>query len=85
MNAYGVTMFTVATECGGRNFAPPAPGRQREVPDESQAAVPGREELQAMAEGLATIAGGWTGMAGAIGRRWELLAASDTFEAWVIG
>jgi len=38
-----------------------------------------------MAEGLATIARGWPGMAGATGRRWELLAASDTFEAWVIG
>ena len=38
-----------------------------------------------MAEGLAATALGWPGMTGVTGRRWELMAASDTFEAWVIG
>jgi predicted metal-dependent enzyme (double-stranded beta helix superfamily) len=38
-----------------------------------------------MAEGLAAHALRWPGLAGITGRRWELLAASDTFEAWVIG
>ena len=38
-----------------------------------------------MAEGLAGTARGWPGLTGVAGRRWELLAASDTFEAWVIG
>src|SRR5580698_6525136 len=84
MNAYGVIMFTVATDCGGRPLATPGQGHTA-FPAGSLSAVPGREELQAMAEGLATIARGWPGMAGATGRRWELLAASDTFEAWVIG
>jgi hypothetical protein len=86
MNAYSVIMFTVATDCGGRPRAfVGRPGGPTAVPAESPSVVPGREELQAMAEGLATIARGWPGMTGASGRRWELLAASDTFEAWVIG
>jgi predicted metal-dependent enzyme (double-stranded beta helix superfamily) len=38
-----------------------------------------------MAEGMATSALDWPGMAGLDSRRFELLAASDTFEAWVIG
>src|ERR1700734_621756 len=85
MTAYGVIMFTVATECGGRFLAGPGRGREWATRDEPRSAVPGREELQSMAEGLATMAHRWTGMAGATGRRWALLAVSDTFEAWVIG
>jgi predicted metal-dependent enzyme (double-stranded beta helix superfamily) len=38
-----------------------------------------------MAEGLALPALRWPGMVGLTTRRWELLAASDSFEAWVIG
>jgi predicted metal-dependent enzyme (double-stranded beta helix superfamily) len=38
-----------------------------------------------MAEGLASSARQWSGWEGITQRRWELLAASDTFEAWVIG
>jgi predicted metal-dependent enzyme (double-stranded beta helix superfamily) len=41
--------------------------------------------MQAMAEGLALHALQWQGLVGMTTRRWELLAASDTFEAWVIG
>lgn len=55
------------------------------MPAEPSAPAPGSEELQALAEGLAPSALRWPGMAGITGRRWELLAASDTFEAWVIG
>ena len=47
--------------------------------------VPGREELQAIAEGLAGTAADWPAMNGITRRRWELMVASDTFEAWVIG
>jgi hypothetical protein len=78
-------MFTVATECGGRILA----GRRRASRTDSQAEplfpVPGTEELQAMAEGMASTARRWPGLVGLTARRWELLAASDTFEAWVIG
>jgi predicted metal-dependent enzyme (double-stranded beta helix superfamily) len=38
-----------------------------------------------MAEGLASSAREWPGWEGLTRRKWELLAASDTFEAWVIG
>ena len=38
-----------------------------------------------MAEGMAATARRWPGLIGLTSRRWELLAASDTFEAWVIG
>jgi predicted metal-dependent enzyme (double-stranded beta helix superfamily) len=38
-----------------------------------------------VAEGLVTIARGWTGVVGARRRRWQLLAATPSFEAWVIG
>jgi cysteine dioxygenase type I len=38
-----------------------------------------------MAEGLASTAREWPGLNGIVGRRWEILAASPTFEAWVIG
>jgi predicted metal-dependent enzyme (double-stranded beta helix superfamily) len=38
-----------------------------------------------MAEGLVSTARRWPGWEGLTRRRWELLAASDTFEAWVIG
>ncbi len=38
-----------------------------------------------MAEGLVDRALRWPGLTGLTQRRWELLAASDTFEAWVIG
>jgi len=38
-----------------------------------------------MAQGLAATARQWPGLADLTSRRWELLAASDTFEAWVIG
>ena len=38
-----------------------------------------------MAAGLTATAVAWPGMTGVTGRRWELMAASDTFEAWVIG
>ena len=38
-----------------------------------------------MAEGMAARALEWPGMAGLRRRRWELLAAAATFEAWVIG
>src|SRR5580700_2798663 len=78
-------MFTVATECGGRHLARPGEGSETPFPSEARPAVPGREELQAVAEGLATLARGWTGMVGATRRRWQLLAAAPSFEAWVIG
>jgi hypothetical protein len=78
-------MFTVATECGGRTVA----GRRRAFRRDSLAKplfpVPGTEELQAMAEGLAATARRWPGLVGLTSRRWELLVASDSFEAWVIG
>ncbi len=78
-------MFTVATECGGRFRG--RPGRVR--PDDSRSEpafpVPGGRELLAMAEGMAPSALGWPGMEGITSRRFELLASSDTFEAWVIG
>jgi predicted metal-dependent enzyme (double-stranded beta helix superfamily) len=38
-----------------------------------------------MAEGLAPTAVGWSALRDITRRRWELLAVSDTFEAWVIG
>ncbi|HXQ44373.1 MAG TPA: hypothetical protein VN816_07020 [Acidimicrobiales bacterium] len=77
-------MFTVATECGGRTVA--GSGRRRpEAPIGPHVHVPGREELQARAEGMATAALRWPGSVGLTVRRWELLAASDAFEAWVIG
>jgi hypothetical protein len=38
-----------------------------------------------MAEGMADRALEWPGMAGLRRRRWELWAAGETFEAWVIG
>jgi predicted metal-dependent enzyme (double-stranded beta helix superfamily) len=38
-----------------------------------------------MAEGMAERARLWPGMASSTTRRWELLASSETFEAWVIG
>ena len=38
-----------------------------------------------MAEGLAGGALPWSDMVGGPTRRWELIAASETFEAWVIG
>lgn len=45
---------------------------------------PEPEELLAMATGLATRALSWPGMARPIRRRWALMAASGTAEAWVI-
>jgi len=78
-------MFTLATECGGRSALAPAPLRRADPLVEPLCRVPGREEMQAMAEGLARHALQWPGMVGMTTRRWELLAASDTFEAWVIG
>src|SRR5271163_423229 len=78
-------MFIVATECGGRTAA----GRRRASRNDSlvkpQFSGPGTEELEAMAQGLAATARQWPGLADLTSRRWELLAASDTFEAWVIG
>jgi predicted metal-dependent enzyme (double-stranded beta helix superfamily) len=41
--------------------------------------------MLAMAEGMATSALRWPGLVGLTSRRYELLASSDTFEAWVIG
>jgi len=38
-----------------------------------------------MAEGMARNALHWPGMVGLTSRRFELLASSDSFEAWVIG
>ena len=38
-----------------------------------------------MAEGMAPRALTWPGMVGITRRRFELLASSDSFEAWVIG
>ena len=38
-----------------------------------------------MAEGMAVRARQWPGLADSTTRRWELLASSETFEAWVIG
>jgi quercetin dioxygenase-like cupin family protein len=78
-------MFTVTTECGGRTAVDPGPARRADPPVELVSLVPGREELAAMAEGLAMNALQWPGLAGITRRRWELLAASDAFEAWVIG
>jgi hypothetical protein len=74
-------MFTVATECSNRTAVRPGSVRKANA----LVAVPGREELQAIAEGLATGARQWPGVATIRHRRWELVAASDTFEAWVIG
>lgn len=45
---------------------------------------PGSDELVAIAVGLATSATSWPGMTWPIHRRWDLMAASSTFEAWVI-
>src|ERR1700677_3331260 len=78
-------MFTIATECGRRSLAGSrrraslAPNRGPSLP------VPGRQELLAMAEGMAVRARHWPGLAASTTRRWELLASSETFEAWVIG
>ncbi len=46
---------------------------------------PGHRELLAMAEGLAAKARQWSGIEGIETRCWELMAASATSEAWVIG
>ncbi len=78
-------MFTVATECGGRFRARPGRVRPDRSGPEQALGVPGGEELLAMAEGMATTALSWPGMVGLVSRRFELLAATDTFEAWVIG
>lgn len=77
-------MFTVAMECGRTSIVTPQRG-PGVAPVGDAAAVPRREELQAMAEGLATTALRWPGLPGFASRRWEVLALSDTFEAWVIG
>jgi hypothetical protein len=38
----------------------------------------------ALAQGLAPYARHWPGLGGLSNRSWKLIAASDTFEAWVI-
>jgi mannose-6-phosphate isomerase-like protein (cupin superfamily) len=51
------------------------------------AAVPspiGVAELLAIAEGLAVSAHGWPGMQRPSRRAWDIMVASDAFEAWVI-
>jgi mannose-6-phosphate isomerase-like protein (cupin superfamily) len=44
----------------------------------------GAHELLAIAEGLAVSAQGWPGMDRPSRRVWDVMVASDTFEAWVI-
>lgn len=44
----------------------------------------GTAELLAIAEGLAVSAPGWPGMDRPTRRVWDIMVASDTFEAWVI-
>jgi hypothetical protein len=78
-------MFTVATECGGRTAVRTGVVRRTSPLVEVASPVPGREELLAIAEGLAPSARHWPGLITMTDRRWELLASSDTFEAWVIG
>jgi cysteine dioxygenase type I len=78
-------MFTVATECGGRTAARRGRPSRRESLVKPLFPVPGTDELLAMAEGMAASALRWPGLADLTARRWELLAASATFEAWVIG
>lgn len=46
---------------------------------------PGPDELLEIAAGLAKSAPQWPGMAQPRRRQWDLMVASDTFEAWVIG
>src|SRR5580692_21522 len=74
-------MFTIATECGRRSLV----GSRRRPSSVPSLPVPGRQELLAMAEGMAVKARQWPGLADSTSRRWELLASSETFEAWVIG
>ena len=45
----------------------------------------GVDELLAIAEGLAVSAHWWPGMDRPTRRIWDVMVASDTFEAWVIG
>jgi len=45
----------------------------------------GAGDLLTIAEGLATIAPRWAGMQRPRRRVWDLMAASESFEAWVIG
>jgi len=78
-------MFTLVTGGGGGAVGTASPVRRSDSLTQSNEAVPGREELQAMAEGLALSAVYWPGMTEITDRRWVLMAASDTFEAWVIG
>jgi hypothetical protein len=44
----------------------------------------GADELLAIAEGLAVSAPGWPGMDRPTRRVWDIMVASDAFEAWVI-
>jgi hypothetical protein len=85
MTAYRVDMFTLATACGGRRMARSAPAGLTEARVDAQVTVPDGDELLAMAQGLTPSARHWRGMVRLTTRRWELLAASATFEAWVIG
>ncbi|HEY7949029.1 MAG TPA: cysteine dioxygenase family protein [Acidimicrobiales bacterium] len=68
-----------ATPVGRRH---PVVGVRRCAP---RLASPAPAELLAVAEGLVDRARRWSGTVGITTRSWSLLAASDTFEAWVIG
>jgi hypothetical protein len=77
-------MFTVTTEGGGRS----ACSRHSEAGHPKTVtpwACPEADELLAMAHGLVPSARAWPGQVGMTRRRWELAAASETFEAWIIG
>jgi hypothetical protein len=77
-------MITVTAERGHRVDARRRL-RQKDPVTLTRPGVPGRLELLALAQGLVASARQRPGMVGITTRSWELMASSDTFEAWVIG
>jgi hypothetical protein len=59
-------------------------GRVDPVADADDMEIPGPDALEAIALRLAVRAPSWPGMARPVRRHWDLMAASDAFEAWVI-
>jgi hypothetical protein len=56
----------------------------RTLTDAPSEAGPGPDPLTVLALELAAYAPSWPGITQPSGRRWDLMAASDDFEAWVI-
>jgi hypothetical protein len=78
-------MFTVATEGGSRSLLDQRWDQGRGDDSETPLSFPEADELLAVAQGLADTARHWSGVTGMRGRRWELVAEAETFEAWIIG